>query len=87
MLVPLEIVAESSARLVVTVPMTTVGGRDSGRPFTLKNLEAPRKFSGLKHPATRMWLTEMLCWIHLSKVPEDDLRDVVATRMSGGALT
>ena len=84
---PLEIAAESSARPTVTVPMTTVGGGGSGRPFTLKNLEAPGKFSGIKHPAATTWLTEMLHWICLSKVLEDDLWDVVATWMSGGALT
>ena len=85
--VPLETVAESSARPVITVPTTTVGGGDSGRPFTLKNLEAPGKFSGIKHPAVTTWLTEMSHWIRLSKVPEVDLWDVVATRMSRGVLT
>ena len=85
--VPLETAAESSARPAIIVPTTTMGGGDSGRPFTLKNLEAPGKFSGIKHPAATTWLTEMLCWICLSKVPEADLWDVVATRMSRGALT
>lgn len=33
------------------------------------------------------WSMEMLHWIHLSKVPEVGLWDVVATHMSGGALT
>ena len=80
---PLEIVAESRARPIVTVPTATVGGGDSGRPFTLKNLEAPGNFSGIKHLAMTTWLTQMLCWICLSKVPEDNLWDVVATRMSG----
>ena len=85
--VPLETAAKSSARPAITVPMTTVGGGDSGHPFTLKNLEAPGNFSGIKHPTATTWLTEMLCWIRLSKVPKTDLWDVVATRMSGGALT
>ena len=84
---PLETAAESSARPAVKVPTATVGGGDSGRPFTLKNLEAPEKFSGIKHPTVTTWLTEMLHWIRLSMVPEDDLWDVVATQMSGGALT
>ena len=85
--VPLETVAESSARPVGAVPTATVSGGDSARPFTLKNLEEPGKFSGIKHPAATTWLTEMSRWIRLSKVPEADLWDVVATRMSGGALT
>ena len=29
----------------------------------------------------------MSCWIRLSKAPEDDLWDVVATRMTRDALT
>ena len=81
---PLEIAAESSARPTVTVPTATMGGGDSGRPFPLKNLEEPGKFSRIKHPTATTWLTEMSRWIRLSKVPEDDLWDVVATRMSGG---
>ena len=85
--VPLETIVESSAKPTGTVPTATVGGGDSGRPFTLKNLEAPRKFSGIKHPAATTWLTEMSHWIPLSKVPEDGLWDVVVTRMSRGALT
>ena len=76
--VPLETAAESSARPAITVPTTTAGG-DSGRPFTLKNLEAPGKFSGIKHPVVTTWLTEMSCWIRLSKVPEADLWDVSCT--------
>ena len=47
---PLETAAESSARPAITIPTTTVGGGGSWRPFTLKNLEAPEKFSGIKHP-------------------------------------
>ena len=79
---------KSSARPAVTIPTTTVGGGDSRRPFTLKNLEAPKNFSGIKYPAATTWLTEMSHWIRLSKVPEDDLWDVVvATRMSMSALT
>ena len=31
-----------------------------------------------------MWLLEMLHWIRLNKVPNDDLWDVVTTRMPGG---
>ena len=34
-----------------------------------------------------MWLTEMSYWIRLSKVPENDLWDVVATRITRGVLT
>ena len=83
--VPLEIVAES--RPAYTIPTATVGGGDPARPSTLKNLEAPGKCSGIKHPAVTPWLTEMLYWIRLSKVPKDDLWDVVATRMARGALT
>ena len=67
--------------------MATMGGGDSARPFTLKNLEAPRKFSGIKHPVATTWLPKMSHWIHLSKVLEDDLWDVVAIRMSGGGHT
>ena len=50
--VPLEIATKSSARPVRTAPMAIVGGGSSARPFTLKNLEAPSKFSGIKHPVT-----------------------------------
>ena len=57
--VPLETVAESRAKLAVTVPTITVGGGDSGCPFTLKNLEAPGKFSGIKHLVVTTWLTKM----------------------------
>ena len=84
---PLEIAAKTNARLAVIVPMATMGGGDSDRPFTLKNLEAPRKFSGIKHPTVTSWLTEISRWIRLSKVLEDDLWDVVATHVIGGALT
>ena len=56
---PLEIVAKSSARPAGTIPTATVGGGGSSRPFTLKNLEAPGKFSGIKHPVVTTWLTEM----------------------------
>ena len=86
-IVPLETTAESSAKPAITVPTPTVGGGDSGRPFTLKNLEALGKFSGIKHPIATTWLTKMSHWIHLSKVPEADLWDLVATRMSRGVLT
>ena len=41
--VPLETAAESSARPAVIVPTTTVGGGDSGRPFTLKKFGGTRK--------------------------------------------
>ena len=34
-----------------------------------------------------MMKTKMSCWIRLSKVLESDLWDVVATGMTGGALT
>ena len=82
-----EIAAESSARVASMGPTTIVVGGDSARHFTLKNLEAPRKFSGIKQPDATTWLTEMSHWIHLSKVPECFLWDVVDTRMIGGALT
>ena len=52
--VPLEIAVESSSKLAGTCPMATIGGGDLARPFTLKNLEAPRKFSELKHSAATM---------------------------------
>ena len=93
---PLETTMESSTRFkeatsetrpTGTIPIAIVGGRDSNRPFTLKNLEAPRNFSGIKHPAATTWLTKMSCRIRLSKIPESDLWDVVATQMFGGALT
>ena len=51
LVVPLETAAKSSARPAITVPTAIVGGGDSGGPFMLKNLEAPRKFSGIEHPA------------------------------------
>ena len=51
LVVPVETATESSTRPAVTIPMATVGGGDSGRHFTLKNLEAPGKFSGIKHLA------------------------------------
>ena len=69
---PLETAAKSSTRPTGTVGMATMGGGDSARPFTLKNLEAPGKFSGIKHPTATTWLTEMSCWICLSKVPKSD---------------
>ena len=87
LVVPLVIAIESNTGPAVIVPTTTVGGGDSGRPFTLKNLDAPGKFFGMKHPTMTTWLTEMSCWICLSEVPEDDLWDVVTTQMLGGALT
>ena len=83
---PLETTIESSATPMGTGPTATIGGGDSARPFTLKNLEAPGKFFGLKHPAGTTWLTEMSHWIRLNKALEDDLWDVVATRMTGGAF-
>ena len=43
---PLETTAEKNARLVGQEPATSVSSGDPGRPFTLKNLKAPRKFSG-----------------------------------------
>lgn len=86
--VPIETMAESSTRPAGTVPQVTAGSSgEVGRPFTLKNLEAPGKFSGKGQPAATTWLTEMSHWIRLSKVPDADLWDVVATRMTGGALT
>ena len=69
----METEVESSARPAITILTATVGGGDSGRPFTLKNLEAPGKFSWIKHPVVATRLTEMSRWIRLSKVPEDDL--------------
>ena len=81
--VPLETVAESSTKPTITVPTTIVGGGHSGHLFTLKSLEAPGNFSGIKHPAATTWLIEMSHWIRLSKVLEDGLWDVVATWVSG----
>ena len=75
---PLETTAKSNARPSGIVPMATMGGGHSARPFTLKNLEAPGRFSGIKHPIVTTWLTEMSHWIRLSKVPEDGFWDVVA---------
>ena len=69
---PLGIAAESNTKPIGTIPMATMGRGDSTRPFTLKNLEVPNKFSGIKHPMVTMWLIEMLHWIRLSKVCEDD---------------
>ena len=83
----MEVAAESSARPVGTDLAATVGGGGSARPFTLKNLEALGKFSGIKQPAATMWLIQMSHWIRLSKVLESDLWDVVATRMTWGVLT
>ena len=80
---PLETAAESSTKPAITVPMATVGGGDSSRSLMLKNLEAPGKFSWIKHPAATTWLIEMSHQICLSKVPKDDLWDVVATQMPG----
>ena len=84
---PLEIATKSSTKPSNIVLVAIVGGGDASRPFTFKNLEAPGKFSGIKHPIATTWLTEISRWICLSKVPEDDLWDVVATWMIGGALT
>ena len=84
---PLDTVAESSARPACMVPTATMGGGDSGRPFMLKSLEAPGKFSGLKHIVATTWVTDMSCWICLSKVRDDYLWDVVATHMIGGTRT
>ena len=47
---PLETTVESTTKPAGTMPMATMGGGDSGRPFMLKNLEAPAKFSGIKQP-------------------------------------
>ena len=85
--IPLETTAESNTRLVGHEPTTSVSGGDPGRPFTLKNLEGPGKFSGKGTPVAMTRLTEMSHEIRLSKVPNSDRWDVVATRMSGGALT
>ena len=82
-IVPLDTVAKSNTRPTSMVPMAIVGGGDLGRSFTPKNLEAPGKFFGLKHPVATPWLTKMSYWICLSKVLEDDLWDVVATCMTG----
>ena len=84
---PLEIAAESSAKPVSAVPMATMSGGDSTRPSMLKNLEAPRMFFGIKHLAVTTWLTEMLHWNCLSKVPKSDLWDVMATQITSGPLT
>ena len=84
---PWETTAESNTRLAGQELATSINGGDPRRPFTLKNLEAPRKFFGKGTPAVMTWLIEMSYWIRLSKVPDSDLWDVVTTRMSSGALT
>ena len=84
---PFKIAAESSTKPIGMGPMATVGGGGSERPCTLKNLAAPGMFFGIKQLAATPLLTTMSQWILLSKVPESDLWDVVATRMTGGALT
>ena len=48
---PLETTVESNTRLVGQEPATSVSGGDPGRPFTLKNVEAPGKFFGKGTPA------------------------------------
>ena len=67
---PLEIVAESSARPVGAVSTAIVGGEGLERHFALKNLEALGKFSGIKQLAATTWLIEMSHWIRLSKFPK-----------------
>lgn len=84
----IETISKSNARPVGTLPVQMVSNSgDLGRPFILKNIEAPRNIFGKDQLATTTWLTEISCQIRLLKVPETDLWDVVATRMIGGALT
>ena len=78
--------AESNTRPARIEPTVLVSFGDPTRPFTLKKLEAHRKFFGKGIPTATTWLTEMSHWICLSKVPKSDMWDVVATRMIGGAL-
>lgn len=85
---PIETMAKSSTKPTETIPQVTMGsGGDSERLFTLKSLEAPRKFFGKGQPDVSTQLIEMTCWAWLSKVPKSDLWDVVATCMIGGVLT
>ena len=86
--VPMEIEAFGSMEPISPVPSYSRGqGGQEPRPFTLKNLKAPRKFLGQGKPATTTWLIEMQNWTRLSKVLESDLWDVMETRMIGGART
>ena len=84
---PLETIAERSTRLASQELAISINGCDPRRPFTLKNLDVPGKFSGKGAPVATPWLAKMSYWIHLSKVLDSDLWDVLATRMSGEALT
>ena len=52
-------IAESSAGPDGTIPMARVGDGNSSRPFTLKNLEAPGKFSSEGASAATTWSIEM----------------------------
>ena len=52
-----------------------------------QELRAPQKPFRKGKPVVTTWLTEMSHWIRMSKVLESDLWDVMAIRMSGGALT
>ena len=48
--VPVGMRAEDSAKPIGMEPARSVNGGDPIRPFTLKNLEAPRKFPAREHP-------------------------------------
>ena len=50
-------------------------------------LEPPAKFDGRAASSASGWLIEMAHWVKLSRIPQDDLWDVIATRMTGGAAT
>ena len=50
-------------------------------------LEPPAKFDGRAASSASGWLIEMARWLKLSRIPQGDLWDVIATRMTGGAAT
>lgn len=55
-----KIVGKSSARPIGTIVVQTISsGGGSGRPFTLKNPEAPRKFSRKGQLVVTTWLTKI----------------------------
>ena len=59
---PVKTEAFDSMAPAKPIPFHSRGhGGEEARPFTLQNLEAPRKFSGQGKPAATTWLTKMLC--------------------------
>lgn len=60
-IVPMETIGESNARSIGTILVWTINsGGDSRRPFTLKNMETPRKCFKKGQPMAITWLNEML---------------------------